>query len=578
MSEYTLCFDPVIGPYGYHDPSAALFEDGELVFATEEERYVREKHASNTFPENAIRACLDHVGIELAELRRIRIPYDPILTSKRFGTDLRKTIGADAHPAMRAWNVVEQLKHHLGARTVPDVQVKDRLKDIGIPLPPIEHFEHHRCHAASAFHPTTFDEAVVLTIDGRGEYDSTVVWYADGDGLERVRTYEYPNSLGHFFGAVTEYLGYRAFNGEGKIMGLAPYGEENPEIERVFRDVADFGVDYDVTGLLSNGNDTDWTRLADLFGQPRKSPDGEFDRFHKDLAYTAQSLLEETVCEIVHEYVDRLGSGNVSLAGGVALNCKANKRVMEMDCVDKIFIQPVANDAGLALGAGWLETPPDEVNPMTTVYFGYEPVESEVEELLRTNKIRFDRPDDVERYVAERLADGALVGWVQGRLEMGPRALGNRSILADPRTAESRDRVNEYVKHREGWRPFAPSLLEEAADEYLVNAEPAPFMIKTFDTVPERRDEIEAVLHPADETTRPQTVREDQNPRYYRLISEFEDITGVPVVLNTSFNDHGEPIIRTADEAVRDFYGMGLDVLVLGDCVVEKEGNDPPPE
>jgi carbamoyltransferase len=252
------------------------------------------------------------------------------------------------------------------------------------------------------------------------------------------------------------------------------------------------------------------------------------------------------------------------------LNCKLNKRIMELDCVDNIFIQPVAHDGGLSLGAGWLESNPTEVSPMTDVYWGPEYNQEETKSLLRTNKISYKEVYDTEQYVAERLSEGKLVGWFQGKLEMGPRALGNRSILADPRTIESRDQVNEYVKHREKWRPFAPSILEEAAEEYLINAEPSPYMIKTFDTVPEKRNEIEAVLHPGDKTTRPQTVRRDQNPRYYRLISEFENITDVPALLNTSFNDHAEPIVNTPTEALKDFYGMGLDILAIDDLIIEK--------
>jgi len=569
MSERLLSFKPTVGPYGYHDPSAALFEGGELVFGTEEERYTREKHAVNTFPDHAIRACLDHAGVELPDVDRIVLPYDPSLVARSLGVDLRLEAAADGRPAARVRGVLEKLRKHAVARFTPDAEVRRRLGRIGRPVPPIEHRAHHRCHAASAFHPTGFDEALVVTVDGAGEYDATVVWHATPAGLERLRTYEYPNSLGHFYGAVTEYLGYRAFNGEGKVMGLAPYGERDPGIEATLRSVATFGADYDVTPLMSNDSDANARRLADLFDRPR-SRDREFDRFEKDLAHTAQRLVEETVTAIVRRYAGRLGVGDVCLAGGVALNCKANKRVMELDAVDELFVQPVAHDGGLALGAGWLEEEPAAVEPMTDVYWGPAPADGEVEALLETTKLGAERPENLERRVAERLADGALVGWFQGRQEMGPRALGNRSILADPRTVASRDRVNERVKHREPWRPFAPSLLEEAADDYLVGGEPAPYMIKTFDTEPANREEIEAVVHPGDDTTRPQTVREEQNPRYYRLIAAFEELTGVPVLLNTSFNDHGEPIVTTPREAVRDFYAMGLDLLVVGDHLVEK--------
>ncbi|SEK74795.1 carbamoyltransferase family protein [Haloferax larsenii] len=570
MESYVLSFKPAIPPYGTHDPSAALFKNGELLFGSEEERHTREKHAVKCFPENAIRACLDFADISLSDVDQIVLPYNPSLNTKRLGSDLKRVLSNGESTLVKTYDVFYQLKKHCLARTAPDIELRDKLEAIDTPVPPIHHQPHHRCHAASAFHPTDFEEAIVLTIDGQGEYDSTVVWRANTSGLERLKTYEYPNSIGHFFGVITEYLGYHAFNGEGKIMGLAPYGRENSNIESALRSLADFGRDYDVTPLTSGGIDAGVHRLESALDRPRNEEHSDIDQFYKDVAYIAQKLLEETVTEIVEEYTERFDIHSVGLAGGVALNCKMNKRVNELDSVDELFIQPVAHDAGLALGAGWLTTNPAGVSPMNSVYWGVGLDDSEIEALLKTNKIEYERHDEVERYIAEQLADGQLVGWMQGRQEMGPRALGNRSILADPRTVESLNRVNEYVKHREKWRPFAPSLLEEAADEYLVDATRSPYMIKTFDTVEDKRDEISAVIHPADKTTRPQTVREDQNPRYYRLISEFSDITGVPVVLNTSFNDHAEPIVTKPVEALRDFYGMGLDILVIGDYVVEK--------
>jgi carbamoyltransferase len=366
-------------------------------------------------------------------------------------------------------------------------------------------------------------------------------------------------------------LGYYPNNGEGKVMGLAPYGERNHEIETALQGVIDTGVNYDVTEITTGGFEYGVERLEDIFGRSRNTTRGEFDQWEKDLAFTTQYLLEETVTEITDKYLKKFGLNNVGLAGGVALNCKMNRRVMELDAVDQIFIQPVANDAGSAVGAGMLECGPTSISEMNETYFGPEFSAESIRQTLEKNKINYEEPDDLEQVIAEDIADGELVGWFQGQLEMGPRALGNRSILADPRTEESRDRVNRYVKHREEWRPFAPSMLEEVVGEYLQDHEPSPYMIKTFNTKPEKRDEISAVIHLGDDTTRPQTVREDQNPRYYRLINEFGDITGVPVVLNTSFNDHGEPIVNRPSEAIKDFFGMGLDVLVLNDFVVRKK-------
>jgi len=571
MTDYLLAFKPAIGLYGRHDPSAVLFEDGAPVFGAEEERYTREKHATETFPDHAIQACLDYRDLELTELDRILLPYDPTLRSEiasHYLTDAIRAPGLGRKLSALERTLVTQIR----SQFVPTRQIESRLKSFGTPLPPIETIPHHRCHAASAFHPSGFDEGIVLTVDAKGEYDATVVWYADSTGLQRVRTYEHPNSLGLFFAAVTEYLGYRMFNGEGKVMGLAPYGDDNPEIESALRSLLDTGVDYDVTDLTKRwGTGHGVKTLEHAFGRPRKESPESFDQWDKDLAYTAQKLLEETVVDIAESAVERFDTVNVAIAGGVALNCKLNQRVRESPAVDNVFVQPVAHDAGLALGAGWSRQRPADVDPQTDVYLGPEYATDEIRATLETNKIEYAEPDNLERYVAERLADGDLVGWFQGRMEMGPRALGARSILADPRTAASRDRVNRFVKHREEWRPFAPSLLESAAEEYLIDGGPAPFMIDADDVRPAKTDDLEAVLHPADDSTRPQTVREDQHPRYHRLISEFADITGVPVVLNTSFNDHAEPIVRTPTQAIKDFYGMGLDVLVLEDLVVEKD-------
>lgn len=570
MAEYVLSFKPAVGPYGMHDPSAVIFEDGILVFGVEEERFTRDKHAVATFPEHSIRACLDYCGIELKDVSTIVLPYDPRLQSKNIVSDFRRRFARGSSLVDTIQLLERFVEQHIGARFMPTSEVEERLRAIDSPVPAIELCRHHACHAASVFHPSGFDESLVLTIDGKGEYDATVVWRGDGSGIHHINTYKFPNSLGHFFGIITEYLGYRSFNGEGKVMGLAPYGGNNPDIESVLRETVETGVNYDVTPITGRGIPEGVNVLEDLFDRDRNRTRGRFDEWEADLAYTAQTLLEEIVTDIVEHYCEQLGVDNVCLAGGVALNCKMNRRVMEHESVDAVSIQPVAHDAGLAIGAGYLGQSPHDVTEQTDVYWGPEYSRDEIQAMLEANKVAYREPGDLELEVAQKLADGELIGWFQGALEMGPRALGDRSILADPRTVESRVRVNRCVKHREEWRPFAPSMLEDAADTYLVNAEPSPYMIKTFAVKPDRRDEIEAVLHPADDTTRPQTVNEDQNPRYYRLISAFEDITGVPVLLNTSFNDHGEPIVNSPKEALKDFYGMGLDTLVLGDFVVEK--------
>lgn len=565
MTTYTLSLNPATDGTGTHDPSAAIFRNGELIFGAEEERYTRQKHAVNTFPEKAIRACLDYSGIELSDIDEIRVSWKPKNKAKHDFRLAFRNIGPGIHE--HVYGGIQSIKTY----SVSLNKIKDQLSDIGQPVPPVRTYNHHRCHAVSALYPSGFARSITLTVDGRGESDSTVVWRGDGARLERLKTYKVPNSLGGFYGAITEYLGFRMNNGEGKVMGLAPYGSRNQDIEAALREIIDTGVDYDVTRLVEGGVGSAVSRLEEIFDRPAKKTPRDFSEWEQALAYTAQKLLEEIVVDIVEAYCKEEGIHNIALAGGVALNCKMNKAIMESDEVDSIFIQPISHDAGTVLGAGWIDQPRSKATDMLSVYLGPRFSTDEIQQTLDECKLEYSRPKNLERLVAERIAHGELVGWFQGRLEKGPRALGNRSILADPRTVASRDRVNEYVKHREEWRPFAPSLLEEAADEYLINAEPSPFMIKTFDVVEDKKSEIPAVLHPSDETTRPQTVRPDQNERYHELITQFEEITGVPILLNTSFNDHGEPIVRTPQQAVKDFFGMGLDLLVIEDMMLEKQ-------
>lgn len=564
--------------YGGHDPSVVIFNGSNLLFAAEEERFTREKHASNTFPKQSLIAGLERVGIELCDVSEILLSYDrtrepylrPFLKDHiESQNGVLSKVGLIKTQIREAIEDAIEKKYSSSDEIFHDI--RSELRSVGSPVPPIKARIHHNCHAASAFHVSPFDEALVLTIDGRGENESTVVWDANSDGLDRLQSYEYPNSLGRFFGGITKYLGFREKNGEGKVMGLAPYGSPNKKIRSVLLDEIEIGPDYDVTSLIKGGYEGTVKKLEELFERPRQQTTSEFDDWCKDLAYVVQSILEEIVCSIVSTNLPKVNTGNVGLAGGVALNCKMNKKVMEVDDVDEVFIQPAAHDAGVALGAVLLELEPDSVSEMESVYSGTEYPMPEIREILNRNKIYYEEPDELEKEIAKYIADGKIIGWYQNRMEFGPRALGNRSILADPRSIKSRDKVNKYVKHREEWRPFAPSLLEEHAGEFLKDYESSSFMIKTFNTTKKATDSIPAVLHPADNTTRPQTVSKEVNERYWNLISEFSKITGVPVLLNTSFNDHGEPIVENPKDALRSFYGMGLDILVLGDYVIKKE-------
>ncbi|MEZ3115674.1 carbamoyltransferase [Halobaculum sp. MBLA0147] len=449
--------------------------------------------------------------------------------------------------------------------------LQDNFAQIDSDVPPIRFLNHHRCHAISAAYPSPVDLDLVVTADLRGEVDATVVWEVGDGEVHRKKTFEWPNSLGSFFGAITEYLGFRANNGEGKVMGLAPYGESRPKFSDPLRQRLDFTADYDVMPLIEGARMEDYVaRLESWFGESRRSYGDPIEQHHKDIAAVAQTCLENVMENLVRRWMDEVDADALGLAGGVALNCKMNKHIRELDCVDSVFIQPVAGDAGVAVGGALEPFGLTETSPLDTVYMGPSFSTEEIRAVLEQNKLEYSEPDNLYQHVARRVADGELVGWFQGSLEMGPRALGNRSILADPREEKSRDRVNKYVKHREEWRPFAPSLKESAASDYFKNATKAPFMIQTFEVKYNEASNIPAVLHPEDNTARPQTVREDQNPRYHRLLSAFEDLTGVPVLLNTSFNDSGEPIVAQPREAIRDFFSMGLDCLVLEDLVVTK--------
>lgn len=561
---------PGLNSFFSHDNSVILVEDGNILFGVEDERLSRVKHGMNKFPESAIRSAMNHTGHSISDIDRIVIGFDPTLIPNRISYEANKMLHLDSdleklskcHDKIRLYYIYMQ--------KLFDVLEKLFVRNFGGSSPPIETIGHHRAHAISAHYLSPFRNGLVLTVDWAGEYDATVVWEANGNDIQRVHTFELPNSLGLFYTIITKYLGFHPFNGEGKVMGLAPYGEQNDKIHEKLVQYIDTRAHYDVEYFTSAGLNKGVEKLSNLFDKPRITDNEQFDQWHKDVAYATQSILEEIITNLVSYYCDFVGAASVAVAGGVALNCKMNKRIRELQEVDEIFIQPVAHDAGVALGGALSVFPESQVREMESIYWGPDQSTDEVAATLEEYKIDYRTPQNLERYVASRIAEGNLVGWVQGRTEMGPRALGNRSILADSRTIESRDRVNKYVKHREPWRPFAPSLLREAADEYLVDATNAPYMIQTFDVVPDKVEEIPAVTHPRDDTVRPQTVTADQNPRYYRLIEEFADITGVPVILNTSFNDSGEPIVNTPREAISDFYTMGLDILVLEDMVIEK--------
>lgn len=550
-----------------HDSSAALYRNGRLVFATEEERLSRVKKDAR-FPARSIDAALMHAGIGVDDLAAIAFGWDraaltPLHTMRSTLTgalpfNVRHLVAGTMTAAreLHDGNGLRRLRQHFGRVRAP-----------------VHFIGHHEAHAWSAYGLSGFDESLVLVMDGRGSWQSTTLYHAKGDVLRPVKTFAYPNSLGSFYEAFTDVLGFERHNDEWKVMGLAAYGIPNDSLEQALR-VTPGGYKVNAD-LICGSYFNDLSRMTRAYG-PRRDPSRGITQADKDLAASAQLALERAVFELVREGIRLTGCRRLSLAGGVAMNSKANGRLLASGLVDEIFVQPAATDDGTAIGAAiavhrkiGLPIPRYRLDD---AYLGPESGDAEIASVLQTYKLRAVQVGNVTGLTARLLAEGKIVGWFQGRMEFGPRALGNRSILADPRTIEMRDRVNEVVKFREGWRPFAPSCLEEVAGEYFEGCGEAPYMILTYDVRPEKRSIIPAVTH-ADNTARVQTVSRRTNPRYWELIAEFGRRTGVPVLMNTSFNLKGEPIVCTPKDAIRTFYSSGLDVLVMGDHVLAKDSS-----
>ncbi len=549
----------------YHDAAACLLRDGEIVAAAEEERFSRRKHDAS-FPFEAIRYCLEVAGIDAAQVDHVAFYEKPLL---RFERILSQYI--DTFPRSRGAFTLA-LATWLHDKLWVQATIRDRFGR----EPQVAFGEHHLSHAASAFLVSPFDEAAVLTLDGVGEWTTTAVGIGRGTTLELLREIRFPHSLGLFYSAFTAYLGFEVNEGEYKVMGLAAYGRPR-HIDSVRRliDVADDGsfqldLRYFVhhRALGSYGK-----RFVETFGPPRP-PEAEVEQRHADIASSVQTVLEETVVRLATDLRWTSGLPRLCMAGGVALNGLANARVLRDAGFDDLYVQPAAGDSGGAIGAAAyfyhavLGGP--RTAPMRHAYLGSEYTNSEIHAFL--SGLDIDAPDRDDGAlvdaVAELLAAGRVVGWFQGRMEFGPRALGSRSILADPRRAEMKDVLNAKIKHRERFRPFAPSVTVEDASRFFELAGESPYMLQIVPVRPEQRSVIPAVTH-VDGTARVQTVARDTNPLYYDLIRAFERRTGVPVLVNTSFNVRGEPIVRTPAEAYRCFVETEMDHLVLGSVILD---------
>lgn len=543
----------------FHDSSACLVKDGEPVFAIAEERLSRTKFDGN-FPTRSVQACLEYGGIRSEDLDYVCFgwpkPWREFYHDLRSLMSVRKPLFGIASSTNTYLNRSWQRG---GLRTFNRYFGGNKTK--------VLHVDHHLAHAVSAYSCSGFQEATVVIVDGRGAWEATSVWHGRDGRLERVAVIQWPNSLGLMYLQFTRFLGFQ-YGDEWKIMGLAPYGKPGTSIKQFVNfDDEPYRVN---ANLLLDWSWRDFSEMEKLLGV-RQLTESALDDRSKNIAYAVQDACERAMLNVVQWAVGKTKCRTLCMAGGVALNSKANGKILRSGLVDDIFIQPAAHDEGTAIGAALTAHLDSDgqlpINKMRHVYLGSE--DHHIRNTLDTYKLRYTRLSNPARDVAEMLSDGKMIGYFQDRMEFGPRALGNRSILADPRDPDMKDKVNNAVKFREEWRPFAPSILAEAAPSYLEHCYDSPFMNLTFNVNTDKRDTVSAVTH-VDTSTRPQTVDKEVNPRYWDLIKEFENLTGVPVVMNTSFNLKGEPIVCSSTDAVRTFYSSGLDALVIGEYLVVK--------
>jgi carbamoyltransferase len=590
----------------YHDSAAALIEGGRIVAAAQEERFTRRKHDAG-FPGHAIRYCLEAGGVGLADVDYVAFYDKPFLKFER----LLETYLAFAPRGLRSFSMA--IPVWLKEKLFQKALLKQRLREFA-PDYDWQHrllfAEHHQSHAASAFFPSPFEHAAILTMDGVGEWATTSVGLGSGNALEIRKEIHFPHSLGLLYAAFTYYTGFKVNSGEYKVMGLAPYGE--PRYAGLIRDrlldlKADGSFRLDMsyfdycTGLRMTN-----ARFDELFGGPPRGPDEPLAQRHMDLAASIQAVTEEVVLRLTRAIATETGAENLCLAGGVALNCVANGKVLRDRRFKGVWIQPAAGDAGGALGAalcayhlfrGEPRQVPRPLDLMQGSYLGPSFSQEEIEARLTAAGARFSRLSDQELVdsTVTALAEGGAVGWFQGRMEFGPRALGARSILGDPRSPTMQSILNLKVKYRESFRPFAPSVLREDVEDWFDLDADSPYMLLVADVAKRHRREmteqehalfgidklnvprssIPAVTH-VDYSARVQTVHRETNPGYHRLLSAFKARTGCPVLVNTSFNVRGEPIVCTPEDAFRCFMGTDIEVLAAGNCFLRKE--EQPPE
>lgn len=563
-------------------PSACLLMNGELKAFAEEERFIRFKGAFGMMPGKAAAYCLKEVGLTLSDVDYIAFGWDahlyktfiPFFFAKKYFSR-----ASDTHKGTGAFRVaVEMLKYRPGNIKH---QIYLMFRNVGLSgkIPPIKFFSHHLSHAASTFFCSGFDESLVVVIDGSGEYQCTSIYHGKANNLSLLESYEIPDSIGWFYQAMTEYLGFTPNSHEGKLMALAAYGEKDAQLEEKLRKLLSTDISgqykhqpgYTFTGKHSFGRVYSDALVA-LLGPPRL-PNEPIISYHKNIAFATQNILEHTVRMLLQRHINSKSfNGKICLAGGVALNCKMNGIIAQLEKVEEVYVPPHCSDAGTALGAAMMLA--DELGELKkkeldNAYWGPDVANENVEELLTKLGLHFTRFDNIAIKAAELLTEGKILAWCQGRMEVGSRALGHRSILANPSKIETRDKLNAQIKNRELWRPFAASIQEEFMEMYLQETQKAPFMTLAFHVTEKFTRLAPAAIH-IDNTTRPQIVSKSTDPKYWELINAFGQMTGVHAVLNTSFNLNEEPIVCSATDAIRTFFSSPLDFLIIDDFLIRK--------
>ncbi len=590
----------------YHDSAATLTINGEIIAAAQEERFTRKKHDSS-FPVNAIVYVINESGLELKDLTYVVFYDKPFIKFER----LLETYHAFAPKGLASF--VTSMPVWLKEKLFIKNRIKSELKAIGKVKAPVLFPEHHLSHAASAFYPSPFKEAAILTIDGVGEWATTTIGYGVGNDIKIIKELHFPHSLGLLYSAFTYYCGFRVNSGEYKLMGLAPYGNSDAEETSMFKelimkeliDIKDDGsllMNMSYFRFATGFRMTDDKRWTKLFGISPRKPESEITQSYMNMALAIQQVTEEIVIKMAKTAKALTGSDNLVMAGGVALNSVANGKLLSAGIFKDIWIQPAAGDAGGALGAALLATylqgsikrnPDTKPDSMKGAFLGPEFSDKQIMNILSKYKASYDNisnDGDLFKAVSKHIASGKVVGWYQGRMEFGPRALGNRSILGDARNPDMQKKMNLKIKYREGFRPFAPTVLEENISDYFDFDRISPYMLHVIPVKEERlhpkpkdyselslydrlyfmRSDLPAITH-IDNSARIQSVNKDVNSRYWKLIDEFKNQTGYGIVVNTSFNVRGEPIVCTPEDAFKCFMATEMDFLVMNNFVLSKQ-------